>query len=298
MVLGPFFQVVDQSKVYTLEANSVSPKSPSSPSKKTPPNPKPSTITANTPLTIISNYENNNKDLETLHEKSNDDCINDLNDTCFDTTFSSQITNLDVTNSSINKRRKRKFISPDSSVLSVKRKRDFSYSERKARISNFFKTPMEYFSNRRRTISGFNNNQSMNDSFLSSSGIFEVEVVENLSRLDNSEITPNNAKARKSRKNLFKRTLSHARFGSNLKRSASRKSDLNASKCSIGDVSVFNDTSVCDGREEDNDYSLLPKFIQPLSVGDPFQHFNKGKTDVGPLALTHTAVLTSLSFYF
>ncbi|KAJ8956916.1 hypothetical protein NQ318_014335 [Aromia moschata] len=158
-----------------------------------------------------------------LHENSRDNnLINDLDSICLDQSFES---------GSLSFKRKRKFISPEQPSVSVKRKRDKCYSERKKKVSNFFKTPINYFSNRRRTIDAATFNQSLNDSVVSTSGIFNVETVQNLSALNDGEITPRGVQKR-NKKNLFTRTFSSSKF----RRCKSKKNlDLNATKLSFGD---------------------------------------------------------------
>lgn len=174
--------------------------------------------------------------LETLHEKSND---NPINETFLDNTIDSRIDSLNATNSS---KRKRKFVSPDQSNIVIKRKRDISYSDvTKKKISHLFRTPINYFSNRRRTI-GEPVNQSINDSILSSSGLFDVETIENLNRLDSSNISISSSVSRtcnKIRKNLFTRTFSSTKFGRELKKTFSKKSDLNSANTSINSSFVY-----------------------------------------------------------
>lgn len=161
--------------------------------------------------------------LETLHENSqSNDLVGDLDSICFDQSF-------DI--GSI--KRKRKWVSPEQPNASVKRKRDKSYSERKKKVSEFFKTPLNYFSNRRRTIDAATFNQSLNESVISSSGIFNVDTVQNLNAFNENELTPRVAQKRV-KKNLFSRTFSSSKFN----RGKSKKSlDLNATKLSFGEPS-------------------------------------------------------------
>ncbi|KAJ8983138.1 hypothetical protein NQ317_014713 [Molorchus minor] len=184
--------------------------------------------------------------LETLHEKSQDDnLVSDLSNICFDQSF--ETSNMSV-------KRKRKFISPEQPSFLVKRKRDKSYSEKKKKVSSFFKTPINYFSNRRRTIDAASFNQTLNESVISSSGIFNVETVQNLSTYNDNELTPCGVQKRV-KKNLFSRTFSSSKFKSKPKRNA----DLNATKLSFGE------SSEVDSREKLN-VSCFPDFsLNPIS---------------------------------
>ncbi|KAF7287575.1 epithelial cell transforming 2 pebble isoform X2 [Rhynchophorus ferrugineus] len=159
--------------------------------------------------------------LGTVHETSNnDDLVNEMDSICFE----DQSLNV----SGICKR-KRKFVSPDANAI-IKRKREKCYSERRKKVSNFFKTPISYFANRRRTIDASSLSRSLNDSVISPSGIFNVETLSNLSTCIESEDTPR-CSLRKSKKNLFSRTFSSSRFI----RSKSKKSLMNNSKLSFTD---------------------------------------------------------------
>ncbi|KAJ8972508.1 hypothetical protein NQ314_000152 [Rhamnusium bicolor] len=237
--------VMEHAEVYTLEAASA----PLSPTVTSPHCTSPKKIdpitsfsvskTPKTPKTPHQNGINNNITLsnlcfkgsqsvmclETLHENSRDDnLVSELDSICFDNSFES--TNLSF-------KRKRKFASPEQPTILVKRKRDKSHSERKKKVSNFFKTPINYFSNRRRTIDAASFNQSLNESVISSSGIFNVETVQNLSSYNENEVTPRGVQKRL-KKNLFTRTFSSSKFT----RSKSKKNlDLNATKLSFGEPS-------------------------------------------------------------
>lgn len=289
MVLARGFQVMDQAEAFAIEANSasLSPKnsavsltSPSSSSccnvnsilKASPKN-------GSTPKCIATPYGKTNLNitqLETLHEKSNDNCVNDLNETFLDTTDNLRKLDLDKTNSS---KRKRKLNSPDK--FRSKRRKDLSYSEtRKRKISDFFKTPLDYFSHRRRTIGGSAMHQSLNESVISSSGVFDVRTVENLNKI---EITPNKSgtKNKKIRKNLFLRTFSSSKFRYS---GMGKRSDLNSTKSSLGDVSEI------EGGEKMN-ASCFPDFsLNPLFESETQIHRNR--RDLQGQALTHTVVLT------
>lgn len=235
---------MEHAEVYTLEAASapLSPKITSphcTSSKKVVEEPTTCSDIPNlTPKTpSIQNNVNNNvallgscfkasqsvMGLETLHENSQDsDLVSELDSICFDRSF-------DI--SSV--KRKRKWVSPEQSNASVKRKRDKSYSERKKKVSEFFKTPINYFSNRRRTIDAPTFNQSLNESVISSSGVFNVDTVQNLSTFNENELTPRMVQKRV-KKNLFTRTFSSSKFN----RGKLKKSfDLNATKLSFGEPS-------------------------------------------------------------
>ncbi|CAG9768830.1 unnamed protein product [Ceutorhynchus assimilis] len=168
--------------------------------------------------------------LETLQEVSrNEDLVNEMDSICFEDQFNVSV------------KRKREFGSPDSTLI-IKRKRDkVSYSERKKKVSNFFKTPINYFSNRRRTIDAASFDHSLNDSFISASGVFNVETLDNLNTTD---ATPKTS-LRKSKKNLFTRTFSSSRFTrSKSKKSLSKLSfieDINQDKLN---ASCFPDISL------------------------------------------------------
>ncbi|KAF5277685.1 hypothetical protein FQR65_LT03665 [Abscondita terminalis] len=174
--------------------------------------------------------------LNTLHESSQD--FNDFDDTV----------TVDFNRSTSSSKRKRQSTpSPDKN----KRRRDLSYSEHtRKRISNFFRTPLGYFSNRRRTINGPTLVQQ-NSSVVSASGIFEVEMFENLSSFGKNLLTPH-AETRTSlrnkkniKKNLFQRTFSSTKF----------KKPFKDKRC---DLNVSNYSEV-DGRESFN-ASCFPDF--------------------------------------
>lgn len=216
---------------------------------------------------------------ETLYEKSHDDiCSSQINDTVFDTTvdLTTPPGDLNVTNSFT--RRKRKIVSPDSPSIKFKRKRDLSQSEKsRKKISEIFKTPINYFANRRRTISVMN--KSLNDSFMSSSGVFDVHVVENLNKLDDSSFAKDKKKIRKS---LFDRALSSSKF----RKVRKRRSDLNATKLS------FSDVSVCDGLDNMN-ASCFPDFpAYPAPDCEPLRNRERPREHPGP-SFSHAVVLTS-----
>lgn len=288
MVLARGFQVMDQAETFAIEPNSasISPKnsvtsllSPSSSCCNTnmvKPSPKnygvPKCAVSATPYAKVNM---NLTQLETVHEKSNDNCFNDLNNSFLDATDNLQRLNLDKSSSS---KRKRKMNSPEK--YSSKRRRDLSYSEScKRKISDFFKTPLDYFGHRRRTIGGSSLHQSFNESVISSSGVFDVRTVQNLSQID---VTPNStSKTKKIRKNLFLRTFSSSKFRYS---GIGKKSDLNSTKSSLGDVSEI-DTG------EKMNASCFPDFsLNPLIESETQVHRNW--RNLQGQALTHTVVLT------
>lgn len=292
MVLARGFQVMDQAETFTIEANSasLSPKasttslvSPSSSCcnvnnvhKVVSPSKNCNISKCAVAVTPYSKVNLNITHLETLHEKSNDNCVTDLNNTFLDTTDNLQRLDLDNTSSA---KRKRKMNSPEK--YNSKRRKDLSYSEtRKRKISDFFKTPLGYLSNRRRTIGGGSGmNQSLNESVISSSGVFNVRTVQNLSQID---VTPNksSSKTKKIRKNLFLRTFSSSKFRYS---GIGRKSDLNSTKSSLGDVSEV--------EGEKMNASCFPDFsLNPLLESETQIHRNR--RDLQGQALTNTVVLT------
>lgn len=200
---------------------------------------------------------------DTLYEKSHDSM------------FESTINDLDVTGSSSKRKRKS---SPENESVLYKRKRDLSYSERsRKKISEFFKTPINYFTNRRRTIGAVN--KTLNESVMSSSGIFDVNVVENLDKLDGSVMSKGDKKGRRS---LFSRAFSSSKSKRDKKRTA-----LNAKRLSFGD------SSECDGSENFNSscFPAIPSY--PTSDPEPWQL--KEREHPGPL-ISHAVVLTSFHY--
>lgn len=181
--------------------------------------------------------------LETLHENSLNDSTSN-----FDRSYNFNQTPLSVT------KRKRKLISPESaSIVDVKRKRDKSFSEKRKKVSELFKTPINYFTNRRRTIDASTFNESLNESIASTSGLFNVETVHNLSCLNDSITTPSKNNRKLPKKSLFTRTFSSSKF---VRSKSKKKVDLNATKLSFSEI---ND----DGNEKLNascfpDFSLHP----------------------------------------
>lgn len=202
---------------------------------------------------------------DTLYEKSHDSI------------FESTTNDLEGTGSSSKRKRK---ISPDNSGVLYKRKRDFSYSEKsRKKISEFFKTPINYFTNRRRTIAAVN--KTLNESVMSSSGIFDVHIVENLDKLDNSVVSKG---GKKSRRSLFSRALNASKSKRDRKRNT-----LNATRLSFGD------TSECDGTENFN-ASCFPS-IPAYPVSDCESWQLKQREHLGP-SLSHAVVLTSFHYKF
>ncbi|XP_030754873.1 protein ECT2 isoform X2 [Sitophilus oryzae] len=219
--------VMENSEVYTLDAANTPLLSPKS-------NPNLKTFLSEQSEMVRTPNNNSISDLNcletsttstaylgTVHETSNnDDLVSEMDSICFED---------QSLNTSSVVQRKRKFASPDSNTL-VKRKREKCYSERRRKVSSFFKTPINYFANRRRTIDASTLSRSMNDSVVSTSGVFNVETLSNLSTCIESDDTPRTA-LRKSKKSLFSRTFSSSRFT----RSKSKKSLMNSSKLSFSD---------------------------------------------------------------
>lgn len=221
--------------------------------------------------------------LETLHENSKDDTvINEMDSVCFDQSFDPNATP---------QKRKRKFASPDQPNTVVKRKRDKSYSERKRKVSDFFKTPINYFSSRRRTIDATTFSQTLNDEVLSSSGAFSIGTVQNLSYCNENDGTPL-ANQKRLKKNLFARTFSSSKFS----RSKSRKTgDVNATRLS------FAEPNEVDGKEKLNascfpDISLNPVFTNATSELSSGYSRVPRRTSVSAAAVL-TSFFTLISFY-
>lgn len=265
---------MDQVKPFTLEANNASqtPKLPLTPSSSISSyslqskSPLRSSTRTNTPYTKSSAH------LETLHEKSNDE----LNSTFLDM----QRLNLNVSSSFT---RKRKITPDDSAAHTFKRKRNLSYSEcNKSKMSDLFKTPLRYLSQRRRTI-GVGSVPSFNDSVLSTSGVFDVNAVGKPNR---RSFTPSilrnvcsaDENCGKIRKNLFRRTFSLSKFNKHGNR---RKTSLNSSILSIGE-SEYDDTEQLNSTCFP-DFSLNPLYPTQL---------RSNRTEHQGQALTHTLVLT------
>ncbi|XP_063902866.1 protein ECT2 isoform X2 [Zophobas morio] len=221
--------VMEHAEVYTLEAASaqLSPTEPQAPSLPDPPD----------------DNLNYNGFLETLHEKSRDNCIDDVEKSL----------NLSPSEYS-SSTRKRKNSSADQSSVKSKRRKDKCASEKKSKVSGIFKTPLNYFSNRRRTIDASSFSETLNQSVISSSGVFNVEAIENLSILSDSTFnTPKSTK--KQKKNLFVRTFSSSKFT----RTKLKKSNLNATRLS------FDEHSDQDGNEPLN-ASCFPNIsLNPVS---------------------------------
>lgn len=202
---------------------------------------------------------------DTLYEKSHDSI------------FESTTNDFNTTEGSSSKRKRN--TSPDSSSgILYKRKRDLSYSEKsRKKISEFFKTPINYFANRRRTIGAVN--KTLNDSVMSSSGIFDVHIVENLDKLNDSVLSKS---GKKSRRSLFNRAF----LSSKSKRDRKRNT-LNATRLSFGD------TSECDGLENLN-ASCFPA-IPAYPVPDCESCQLKEREHLGH-PLSHAVVLTSFHY--
>lgn len=282
---------MEHAEVYALEAAST-PLSPILTQEKSQPQPstpsEPSRSQQQTPngvnnrsLTNCFKASQSISCLETLQENSRDDTvINEMDSVCFDQSLDPSATP---------QKRKRKFVSPEQPSLLVKRKRDKSYSEKKRKVSEFFKTPINYFSSRRRTIDATSFSQTLNDSVLSSSGAFNVEINQNLrycSERDHTAI----AIQKRSKKNLFTRTFSSSKFS----RSKSRKtSDLNATKLS------FTEHDEIDVKEKLNvscfpDISLNPVFTNATSELSTEYSRAPRRTSVSAAAVL-TSFLHSLS---
>ncbi|XP_066258716.1 protein ECT2 isoform X1 [Euwallacea similis] len=236
--------VMENPEVYTLEAANapLSPKPVFPESLKTPKN------NSIADFACVQATSNTVSLMETVPEvaRPNDDLVSEMDSVCFEEQ-SFEIGNISM-------KRKRKFVSPDNTL--IKRKRDKCCSERKKRVSSFFKTPINYFSNRRRTIDAPTFNHSLNDSAMSTSGVFNTDTLDNLSICVESESTPR-ASLRKSKKNLFTRTFSSSRF-------ARSKSKLNSSKLSFNDDLDKTDINAsCLSN-----ISLRPKSSQPQDQND------------------------------
>ncbi|XP_045471396.1 protein ECT2 isoform X2 [Harmonia axyridis] len=209
--------------------------------------------------------------LETLDERSHDD-ISVLDQTLNTTTSSTT--------------RKRKIESPEY-FCTIKRKRDKSFSEKKKRVSSFFKTPINYFSQRRRTIHSTSFNESLNESVISSSGVFNVDTVQDLSHTLDSSQTP-----KKSKKNLLRRTFS-SKFSASKKRS---KADLNSSKYSLAE-------GVGSGEKDEVDKfntSCFPAIgrvpaLPSLAIPDQTEPSNELTRELRGLSVTSAAVVDESS---
>lgn len=215
MVLECAFQVMDSSERFTVEAasapllaNIVAPLNahhfldiPSASHRMTTSSPTHDAAACFTPVRI-------NPLLETVQEKSTD-ASPDRHDTT--------VIEADRRGSFLSRRKRKTNTTPETS-FTIKRKRDLTYSETIKRTGSFFRTPLRYFSQRRRTIDplsvSLNPDLTLNDSVASSSGLFNVDALNDLSRLSEISLTTattpgGNAAAKK---NFFARTFSHARF--------------------------------------------------------------------------------------
>lgn len=249
-----------------------------------------------------TNNNNNLTDcfpLETVHEKSHhNDNNNYLSDNNNDDDYINASSYLDKSNLSTISR-KRKFFTTDrfGGGNNNKRKRDKSFSEtKKKRVSGFFKTPINYFSNRRRTIDTSSCiNQSLNQSnssiVASTSGVFNVETITTNDNHDddndNNDENININTPKKCKKNLFTaNTFSMTRFN----RSKSRKKfDLNATRLSFGggDVSCGD----INGIEKLN-ASCFPNIsLNPLNNNSELR--NEYTKDIHGPSVPTVAVLTS-----
>nr|XP_023015310.1 protein ECT2 isoform X1 [Leptinotarsa decemlineata] len=281
--------VMENAEVYTLEAASA-PLSPTAKTtsseifpQETPPNKTPRTplhqngVNHNLNLSYCFKASQSIACLETLHEHSRDDIgvnFSNRNSTCFEQSLNSNQTP---------HKRKRKYASPEQPSILAKRKRDKSYSERKKKVSEFFKTPINYFSNRRRTIDASSFNQSLNESVISSSGIFNVDTIQNLSSYNENDATPRGV-AKCAKKNLFSRTFSSSKFG----RKSRKNPDLNATKLSFGEPSDI------DGREKLNascfpDISLNPITTNTCELSSEYGRAKRRISAVSAVAVVDDA---------
>lgn len=229
----------------------------------------------NTNLQTPINHNNkkpSNTPMDTLYERSNDDDCIVRNE--FDDTICSEL------NETTSSKRKRKLtISCNNSFLS-KRRRELYYSEQsKRKFSDIFRTPMQYFANRRKTINDLNDT-SINESVASTSGLFEVETVQNL-----SELTPNNKKiidAKRIRKKLFTRSFNRtSRKGLNLNKLSSTNGN-NEAEYNRLNVSCFPEISSLSIKS--NDYCETRN--------------NNGNLDNGEQPVNNSVVLTSFHSLF
>lgn len=271
---------MEQSSVFSMDAPSTPPPPPKSPSSTESyatsrtnlqypafTSPSTSSVTGNnsfcstaTPYSKIAV----SPQFDTLHEKSND------------SVFESTVNDLNVSGSS--GKRKRKMLEEDNG--DYKRKRDLSYSEKsRKKVSEFFKTPINYIANRRRTISTMN--KTLNDSVLSTSGIFDVDVVENLDKLNESLLSRGGKKIRRS---LFSRA-----FNSSKSKREKKRNTLNATKLS------FDDTSECDGGENFNT-SCFPAIQAYPIPGSESRKLKEMGYSGSPIS--RTVVLTSFHYTF
>lgn len=215
-----------------------------------------------------------NESLGILHEKSHE-----LDVTSFDDTITT-----DFSETSSTTTRKRHFSLYDSNSLKIKRKRDLCNNDAsQKKITSLFRTPIQYLSSRRRTLNGPALNRSLNSSVMSSSGIFDVDVVENLSCCEKLDSTPFSDK-RKSfcdksiKKNLFSRTFKSNKFKN--KSSKSKTGNLNDSRY-----------SEIDGRDVFN-ASCISNISNNFIPGNEHRLGTRSRLDAPGPSLTHTLVLT------
>lgn len=292
---------MDHAEVYALEAASapLSPKpiqeKPLAPQSSTPSEPSsrsqqqtPNNGVNNRSLTNCFKANQSILCLETLHENSKDDtAMKEMDSVCFDQSFDPNATP---------QKRKRKFVSPDQPNLLVKRKRDKCYSERKRKVSEFFKTPINYFSNRRRTIDATSFSQTLNEGVLSSSGIFNIDTVQNLSYCNESERGLRTPTQKRPKKNLFSRTFSSSKFS---KSKLKKATELNATKLS------FAEPTELDGREKLNascfpDISLNPVFTNATSelTSEYYRMARRTSVPAAAVLTSFLHFLISLSFWW
>ncbi|XP_018330575.1 uncharacterized protein LOC108740672 [Agrilus planipennis] len=224
--------------------------------------------------------------LETVLEKSHDNCVssrNAINDNLNAT--------VDVFSSS--KRKTNSNLGSDA-----KRRRNLSYSEKNVkskRISEFFRSPFDYLSNRRRTI-GVAATASNNQNVFSTSGAFEVDVVDDLRRLndsrDSSGVFSNGKDVRNSlvRKSLFARTFSSAKF-KKVPRRRNKKTDFDASSV------LISENSICDGARDPMNASCFPD-LSTSFMPDAYESRNQQRVCTGSSTrpFTNSVVLTFIFF--
>lgn len=256
---------MERAEVYTLEAASA----PLSPTEN---------LMSSTILDPYHENLNYNGFLETLHEKSRDDTINDIDHSRFHQS-------LNISSSANSSRRKRKNSFSELPDVKLKRRKEKCASEKKVKVSNLFKTPLNYFSNRRRTIDTSGINQSLNQSVISSSGLFNVDIIDNLSVLNDSNQTTPVQSNKSARKNIFARTFSSSKFS----RNKLKKCNLNATRLS------FCENSDNEGLEQLNATCFPSISYNPSSHSELRSDYAR---DVrGPSGPT-LSVLTSSNLYY
>lgn len=253
------FQVMDPGESYRLETKSGS---------KTPKSSSDTPLMSNINNTYLTPFNNKislaNSALYTpvgiLFEKTSNDCIrNELNDTIYS----------ELNDTTLSKRKRT--LSAANDLFMSKRKKELYYSEEsKRKISDLFRTPMQYFTSRRKTVNDINVDDSFAESVSSTSGLFEVETIQNL-----SELTPNNTRInmKRVRKKLFTRSFVK-----------------NAKKC-LNTTKLPRESSELHYNEQLN-ISCFPE-ISSLSIKHNHCEAPCGKLDLGEPTLNHCLVLTS-----